>query len=228
MKKRIPLNTELKDKLLVECGYKCSVPNCGVSQSLEFHHIDANPSNNAKDNIIVLCAVHHHQSDIKAISRRSLRYMKAVLLDIDGKLASSASGEQIEICINELIRILEIARTLPATSLRVLTREFMREVLNLGAGYHCRDGVDYNECLKSNELVVSHEQQNGPSLFKISEKGKLLCRFLYTSQYDLPGICFDPTIPLDIETIRFILDTNPTGYSCFGMVRRPANNEGPD
>jgi hypothetical protein len=213
MKSRVPIPVELKDRLLVECGYQCSVPNCNVTQSLEFHHIDGDPSNNTKANIIVLCAVHHHQADLSKISKRSLNMMKNLLLDLDGTLQSTGRCERIEVTTEELYDLLQIARQLSAQSLRILAREFIRGLLNMDTGYHCRQGIKYNDSLLEHGLVLRYEEK-GPALFRASEKGKLLCRFLFTSQYNLPGACFDSAINMDIERLKSALETK---FICFGQ-----------
>jgi len=148
MKTRKAIPTELRDKLLVECGYRCSVPNCVVTQSLEFHHIDEDPSNHEKNNIIVLCAVHHHQADIKQITRRSLYFMKKILLDIDGTLESAKHRDDIHITLADFIDFLEIANQMPKASLRILSREFIRTLIGLDSGYRSRRGLAYHDFLE--------------------------------------------------------------------------------
>ena len=217
MKKRKTIPAELKDKLLVECGYKCSIPMCDVSQSLEFHHIDSDPSNNTKKNIIVLCAVHHHQADLKKITKRSLKLIKGLLLDIDGTLTSPKSCEEINLSKIELKEFLDIARDIKKASLRVLSREFIRSMLGFDNGYRCRTGLDFNDFLMKHNLVVE-EEKTGPSFYKISEKGKLLCKFLFTSQYDFPQAIYERTVLAD--DIKDILDwsTKAKAFECFGKV----------
>lgn len=217
MKKRISIPVELKDKLLVECGYKCSIQRCETSQSLEFHHIDGDPSNNSKENIIVLCAVHHHQADLKKIGKRSLRFIKRLLLDIDGTLTSPKSCEEISLSKVEIKEFLDISRDIKKASLRVLSREFIRSTLGFDNGYRCRSGLDFNDFLKRYNLVVE-EKREGPSFYKISEKGKLLCKFLFTSQYDFPQAIYEHTVHLD--DIEDILGWSAKGkiYECHGKV----------
>jgi len=62
--------------------------------------------------------------------------------------------------------------------------------------------------------LVIVEEKEGPSLFKISEKGKLLCKFIYTSQYNLPNIYFEDT--LDSEIIKDIYYQKDLEPICFG------------
>jgi hypothetical protein len=57
--KRVPIAGHLQQKLLVECGYKCSIPQCPIREGLEFHHIHGNPSSSDERDLIVLCTAHH-------------------------------------------------------------------------------------------------------------------------------------------------------------------------
>lgn len=79
MKARKSIPQALKEELLVTCGYKCSMSKCNVPESLEFHHINGNPMDNRKQNVIVFCAVHHHQADIGKISRKACVLIKKLL-----------------------------------------------------------------------------------------------------------------------------------------------------
>jgi len=58
-KKRVSIPAEVQRKILLECGFKCSIPQCENTQALEFHHINGDPSDNREDNLLVLCAIHH-------------------------------------------------------------------------------------------------------------------------------------------------------------------------
>jgi len=74
-KKRLPIPQKIKDKLLVECNHMCV--RCGV-QYHEVHHIDGDPSNNAEENLIVLCPNCHqgkvHGNGIKITSTQMKLY----------------------------------------------------------------------------------------------------------------------------------------------------------
>jgi len=67
---RTPIPKEIRRELFVECGHRCSVPFCYENESLEFHHIDGNPSNNIKSNLIVFCPNHHAKADRGKIDRK--------------------------------------------------------------------------------------------------------------------------------------------------------------
>jgi hypothetical protein len=68
--KRIPIPKEIERELLVECSHKCSVPFCLETHDLEFHHINGDPSDNKKSNIIVFCPNHHTMADRGKIDRK--------------------------------------------------------------------------------------------------------------------------------------------------------------
>lgn len=76
MKKRTHIPSEIQQQLLIQCGYKCTVPRCSITESLEFHHINKKANDNRKENIIVFCAVHHHQAHTGRISAEACRVMK--------------------------------------------------------------------------------------------------------------------------------------------------------
>ena len=50
--KRLPVPKKMRDKILVEFNHRCVCCNAPYH---EVHHIDGNRSNNAEDNLIVLC-----------------------------------------------------------------------------------------------------------------------------------------------------------------------------
>ena len=79
VKDRRAIPSEIRLQLLVQCGYKCSMPRCSITESLEFHHINKNPNDNRRENVIVLCAVHHHLADIGKVSVKACQLMKQQL-----------------------------------------------------------------------------------------------------------------------------------------------------
>src|ERR1041385_3266070 len=92
MRTQIPRST--RRLLLVEAGYKCSVTHCPAESSLEFHHIDGNPSNNADPNILVVCSNHHHQCTLGKIDKKACRTLKRMLKE-KGNLITPASLRRI-------------------------------------------------------------------------------------------------------------------------------------
>ena len=78
-KKRIRISTELRRELLVECGHKCTIHNCYAMINLEAHHINGNPSNNRKENLVMYCPTHHTMADRGIIDRKASRKYKKML-----------------------------------------------------------------------------------------------------------------------------------------------------
>lgn len=83
MKERKRIPSEIQQQLLIQCGYKCSVPRCNTAESLEFHHINRKPNDNRIENMIVFCAVHHHQAHRGKISAKACQVMKQTLPRIE-------------------------------------------------------------------------------------------------------------------------------------------------
>jgi len=193
MKKRTTIPKENQLQLLVQCGYKCSVPRCSVTESLEFHHINKNPNDNRNENIIVFCAVHHHLADIGKVSTRACRIMKQMLLNLDG--LSLSAYKELSLSKDEFSLFLDVARVLSKESLRVISEQFISYMLGKNEGYQCRDGIQPHDFLVSEKLLYCANDKVSPPLWKISEKGILFCRFLYNSQYFLPFVAFERTYP---------------------------------
>ena len=77
---RQALPAGIKRLLLIECGFKCSVPNCAIQwPTLQFHHIDEDPANNQTNNILLLCPTHHQMVTSKHIDRTSCELLKESL-----------------------------------------------------------------------------------------------------------------------------------------------------
>lgn len=77
-RQHIPI--EITRSLLIECGYKCSVPQCSTQwPTLQQHHIDGNPSNNEIGNILMLCPTHHQMVTSGHIDRKSCEMLKGLL-----------------------------------------------------------------------------------------------------------------------------------------------------
>jgi hypothetical protein len=79
MKGRKPIPRETQLQLLIQCGYKCSMPKCSTTESLVFHHINKKPDDNRRENIIVLCAVHAHLADTGRITAKACKRLKQML-----------------------------------------------------------------------------------------------------------------------------------------------------
>ena len=79
-KDRQHIPVSIKRSLLIECGYKCSVPQCSTQwPTLQQHHIDGNPANNEIGNILMLCPNHHQMVTSGHIDRASCEILKELL-----------------------------------------------------------------------------------------------------------------------------------------------------
>jgi hypothetical protein len=99
-KERIPIPVPVRRILLIEAGYQCSMPRCGVAVALEIHHMDENPANNDVGNLLVLCANHHAQVTNRQIDRLACIQIKKELaerkpLKIDHKKLASLIAESL-------------------------------------------------------------------------------------------------------------------------------------
>jgi hypothetical protein len=95
MKKRVSIPAEVQRKLLLECGFKCSIPLCQNTQALEFHHINGDPGDNSEDNLLVLCASHHavvHAPGSK-LDRKACELLKQTIT----KLSISLTADKREL-----------------------------------------------------------------------------------------------------------------------------------
>lgn len=78
-RKHIP--TDVTRELLIECGFKCSIPQCPIQwPTLQRHHIDENPSNNDNANLLLLCPTHHQMVTSGYIDRKTCETLKQLLI----------------------------------------------------------------------------------------------------------------------------------------------------
>jgi len=206
MRGRKAIPKEIQLQLMTQCGYKCSVPRCSVTESLEFHHINGKPNDNRNENLIVFCAVHHHLADLGKISTKGCRIMKQMLPNLDG--LGLTAHKELSLSKEEFSSLIETARVISKESLRVITEQFVSYIAGKNEGYQCRDGIDVHDFLVSEKLLYCVNDKVYPPLWKISERGILFCRFLYSSQYFLPFVAFDPTYPKS-EIIRWNFEKLP-------------------
>ena len=68
-KKRVPISKSLRSALFDRADNRCQ--HCAQDFGLDIHHIDENPANNNKNNLIVLCASCHRKAS--AIGKVALR-----------------------------------------------------------------------------------------------------------------------------------------------------------
>lgn len=76
MPNRQNIPRDIERQIYIEAGYHCPVPNCGHEIGLDIHHIDGNPNNNKKENLILLCAVHHRLATSGKIDHKACRKIK--------------------------------------------------------------------------------------------------------------------------------------------------------
>lgn len=79
-KNRIHIPQNITRELLIECGFKCSVPLCPIQwPTLQRHHIDENPSNNDNGNLLLLCPTHHQMVTSGHIDNATCKMLKQLL-----------------------------------------------------------------------------------------------------------------------------------------------------
>lgn len=92
-KKRPSLQAELQRNLFLETGYRCAVPSCNVTDSLEIAHIHALAKGGKTDfdNLIVLCANCHAKYDkgnTNFFDKKAMLKIKANLQLMNGRYSS--------------------------------------------------------------------------------------------------------------------------------------------
>jgi len=80
-KERTYIPVDIRRELRVGQGHSCAVTFCTESSNLELHHIDGDPSSNAPENLIWLCANHHQMATREQIDAQECRMYKARILE---------------------------------------------------------------------------------------------------------------------------------------------------
>jgi hypothetical protein len=119
--------------------------------------------------------------------------MKQMLPNLDG--LSLTAHKELSLSKDEFSSLLDIARVISKESLRAITEQFVSYILRKNEGYECRNGIEPHDFLVSEKLLYCANEKVHPPLWKISEKGILFCRFLYSSQYFLPFLAFETNYP---------------------------------
>lgn len=151
-KKRLSVPQKLKDKILVEFNHSCVC--CGAPYH-EVHHIDGDPSNNAEDNLIVLCPNCHqvrvHGKSIK-ITPEQLRLYK--------KTRSKAVFKPIYHSIKNRIGFLETNEyeSLTYDGLAEKSEDLIKFVRTLRSGDYY--GNKLEQCLYREAIVCDMLAQN--------------------------------------------------------------------
>lgn len=137
-KKRVPIPKKIDREIKVEAGHKCAVWNCSERYGLEKHHIDGDPSNNNKDNIIFLCAIHHKMADDRVITPEECHMYKKLLKDmLDGKIP------------------MKIKESLPPRGIEVEPESLLeKSILGLGKKYVMWRYHDFNVSLTKEYITL--------------------------------------------------------------------------
>ena len=133
MKKRPKIPRQLKRELLIEAGFRCSIPHCFYDSSLEFNHIDGNPSNNTATNLLVVCSNHHTLCTIGRIDAKACREIKKQIKPylIQTSLKSSDYNRIRKILRDELsTEKSKSSKKLPVMFPSFLEVRFLRQVLS--------------------------------------------------------------------------------------------------
>lgn len=114
MKKSRPsINESLRRKLLIEAGYRCSIPQCNHESGLDIHHIDSNPTNNDENNLIILCAVHHRMTTEGKIDKKACLQLK-LLLTISDKGGNLSTRREYYAAATKLLKSTNSYRAIAA------------------------------------------------------------------------------------------------------------------
>lgn len=83
---RPPIPAEIRRRVLVEAGHRCSIPTCRYIE-VDIHHIKpwADCQEHTYDNLIALCPNCHRRADRGEIDRKSMRLYKLNLRFIHDK-----------------------------------------------------------------------------------------------------------------------------------------------
>ena len=180
--------------MLVQCGYKCSVPRCGITYSLEFHHINKKPNDNRKENIIVFCAVHHHQADIGRISTEGCKLIKQTLPRIEN---TSKRWDPIP----------KIKFLLAQKLLRILTFPQVGWEAYNNSPYQLKVRIEVHPILGGKDLhPLSDDDINGTKTYDVAPMDWLFGNGCFT----LPPKCASSKDELIIDIRAFVSDVNDT------------------
>ena len=85
MSKRINIPTSIRHEVLIEAGYRCSVPTCRTILAIDLHHIIevAEGGGSERSNLLVLCPTCHALFHRNVISREAIRVWKGVIVALN-------------------------------------------------------------------------------------------------------------------------------------------------
>lgn len=192
MKERKPIPSEIKQLLLIECGYKCSMPRCSTTESLEFHHINKKPDDNRKENIVVFCAVHHHQADIGKIPAKACKTIKETL-------------PRIESTSNKWKPLPNIKFLVAQKLLRTLTLPQVGWEAYNNSPYQLKVRIEVHPILGGKDLhPLSDDNINGTTAYNVAPMDALFGNGCFT----IPSKCATSEDELILEIRAFVLDVN--------------------
>lgn len=164
MTERPTLPTDLKRRVLVEAGHRCSIPTCRHIE-VDVHHIVPWETchEHRYENLIALCPNCHRRAGKGEIDRQSLRIYKANLRFTHDRFS------QFEVDLLFETNKLPIGRGLLYPAFCEL---FVKRLLD--AGYTQLSASNYNATLSDVQL--------GPSVLSITESGRLFVASLGVEQ----------------------------------------------
>ena len=151
---RPPIAADVRRRVLVEAGHRCSIPTCRYIE-VEIHHIV--PWENCKaheyDNLIALCANCHRRADRGEIDRKALRIYKANLRYTHDRFS------QLEVDV-----LFEVSRAPPGSGIQ--WPPFMLLLIKrlLDTGYVAR--------VESQGGVFIGGMKSNPDILVITDKGR--------------------------------------------------------
>lgn len=83
MARRIQIPLAVKREVLIEACYRCAVPLCRESITIDVHHIDGDASNNDTANLVVLCPTCHAAFHRKKYSVEAIKFWKLLLRQLN-------------------------------------------------------------------------------------------------------------------------------------------------
>ncbi|MEZ5952744.1 MAG: HNH endonuclease signature motif containing protein [Hyphomonas sp.] len=96
-KSRTPIPDNVSAQILVEADRTCCVCR-DPSKAIQIHHIDENPSNNAPENLVVLCLEHHNDTQLRGGFGRKLKAAEILIYKknwIETVVTRHAKAEEI-------------------------------------------------------------------------------------------------------------------------------------
>jgi hypothetical protein len=75
----------VRQEVLIEAGYRCGIPTCRTTLTIELHHIDhvASGGPNTTENLIALCPNCHSKYHLKIIPVEAIRVYKGMLVSLN-------------------------------------------------------------------------------------------------------------------------------------------------